>query len=421
VHLPAFARSIRFRLTVWYSSLMLVFGIAFVLALNIAVRLDQPTVVTLDGIAIAGQYERPAAPGAALRGPQGMIDTALLLSTTEDQVYSENLERLQFWSLISVVGLAIASGVGGYVLSGMMLRPVRDITEAASEISASNLGKRINYEGPKDELWALSETFDSMIDRLETSFDRQRQFVQDASHELRTPLAAIRTNIEVTEMDPEVSVEEYQSLVTTIKSQTDRLTRLSEDLLLLTREDNDRLEREPVNLGALMGEVRRELLPVAQAREVTLVAASRDAIEVLSSPDLLYRCVLNLVDNGIKYSGPGSTVAMRAGATERTATIEVSDNGAGIPPENVERVFDRFYRVDRGRSRREGGTGLGLAIVRELVESLGGTVRVVSKVDEGSTFTIEIPLTGPGSAPPASGDAQRDAVVAMPRTRVDHA
>ena len=419
MHLPAFTRSIRFRLTVWYSSLMLVFGIAFVLALNIAVRLDQPKVVTLDGIAV-GQYQRADGPGAALRGPQSTIDAAVLLSTTEDQVYSENLERLQFWSLISVVGLAIASGIGGYVLSGMMLRPVRDITEAASEITASNLGKRINYEGPKDELWALSETFDSMIDRLEHSFDRQRQFVQDASHELRTPLAAIKTNIEVTEMDPEVSVEEYQSLVATIKGQTDRLTRLSEDLLLLTREDHDRPEREPVNLGALMNEVRRELLPVAQARDVTLVTNGRDMIEVLSNPDLLYRCVLNLVDNGIKYSGEGSTVTMRATATERTATIEVADNGAGIPPENLERVFDRFYRVDRGRSRREGGTGLGLAIVKELVESLGGSVRVVSTVGQGSTFTIELPLAPTEGATEASS-AQGDAFVGVPRARVDHA
>jgi len=393
VHIPAFARSIRFRLTIWYSSLMLVFGIAFVLALNIAVRLDQPKVVSLEELRLAGVYEpAQSQAGGALRGPYRVLQPEAFLQTTESEVYSENLERLQFWSLVSVVGLALASGVGGYVLSGMMLRPVRDITDAASQISASNLSKRINYQGPKDELWALSETFDSMIDRLEHSFERQRQFVQDASHELRTPLAAIRTNIEVTEMDPEVSPEEYQDLLSTIKSQTDRLTRLSEDLLLLTREDHDRLEREPVELGALVGEVARELGPVAQARDVAISTASRDMVEVTTNPDLLFRCVLNLADNGIKYSGPGSAVSISVRTAGQEAVIDVADNGPGIPQENLARVFDRFYRVDKGRSRREGGTGLGLAIVKELVESLGGSVSVVSEVGRGSTFTIRLPL-----------------------------
>ena len=393
VQLPSFARSIRFRLTIWYSSLMLIFGVAFVLALNIAVRLDQPRVVTIDAYALTAQYEEVAAPGGALMGPRrGSFDPLLLVQDAEDQIYSENLDRLRFWSLLSVVGLAVAAGIGGYLISGMMLRPVRDITETAAEITASNLGKRLNYDGPKDELWALAQTFDSMVDRLEHSFERQRQFVQDASHELRTPLAAIRTNIEVTEMDPDTPVEEYRELVGTIKNQTDRLTRLSEDLLLLTREDHERMEREPVELRALANEVARELGPVAQAREVTVVVTpSPELIEVDTNPDLLYRCVLNLADNGIKYSGSGSTVTISVGRTGDKAVLHVSDNGAGIPAENLPRIFDRFYRVDAGRSRREGGTGLGLAIVKELIESLGGTVMVTSELNKGSTFTISLP------------------------------
>ena len=172
--MPAFTGSIRFRLTVWYSSLMLVFGIAFVLALNIAVRLDQPHFVSVEGVLTQYEPAQPG-PGGAIMGPRRVLNTGLLVKDAEDQLYSENLDRLRLWSLVSVVGLAVASGIGGYVLSGMMLRPVRDITEAAAEITASNLGKRINYEGPKDELWALSKTFDSMVDRLEHSFERQRQ------------------------------------------------------------------------------------------------------------------------------------------------------------------------------------------------------------------------------------------------------
>ncbi len=392
VHLPSFSRSIRFRLTVWYSSLLLVFGVAFVVALNLAVRLDQRTLFEVSPYDDIVYVPNRVGPGQAMFAfVVEETGQPVTLRQVENDIFDENLNRLQFWSIASVLGLAAASGVGGYVLSGMMLRPVRDITEAASEISVSNLSRRINYEGPEDELWALAKTFDSMIERLEASFERQRQLVQDASHELRTPLAAIRTNIEVTEMDPDATLEEYRELVGTIKTQTDRLTRLSEDLLLLTNGDDAKLEGEPVDLGSLAHEVLRQLGPLATTRSVTLEADVVDEVEIVTSPDLLYRCVLNLVDNAIKYSGDGSAVTVRVERTPNHAVIAVSDNGVGIDAESLNRVFDRFYRVDRGRSRREGGTGLGLAIVKQVVESLGGEVAAASEVGKGTTFTIRLP------------------------------
>jgi len=399
VRLPPFFRSIRFRLTVWYSSLLLVFGVAFVVALNLAVRLDQPPVFELSRSSDVVYTPVRTGPAQAIIVP---IETeSYTLREVEDGIYSHSLDRLQYWSLVSVVGLALASGVGGYVLSGVLLRPVRDITQAASEISATNLSRRINYQGPRDELWALAETFDSMIGRLEASFERQRQFVQDASHELRTPLAAIRTNIEVTEMDPDATLEEYRELVATIKSQTERLTRLSEDLLLLTNEEGARVEREPVDLGAIAGDVIGELQPLAASRGVALRLDARADTEVLASPDLLHRCVLNLVDNAIKYSGEGATVTVRLLDAGPSGRVEVEDNGPGIPAEALPHIFDRFFRVDKGRSRREGGTGLGLAIVQELIRAMGGNVGVRSAPGTGSTFWIELPKApAPGAEEP---------------------
>lgn len=369
------------------------FGVAFVVALNLAVRLDQPDVVELQGIRNDVQWvELHNGPGNAVSGLAQVVTPQLIVKQTEDQLYSHNLDRLRTWSLLSVVALALASGVGGYVLSGMMLRPVRDITRVASSISEKNLGERINHTGPRDELWALANTFDSMIDRLETSFERQRQFVQDASHELRTPLAAIRTNIEVTEMDPDASADEYRSLMETVKAQTARLTHLSEDLLLLTSEDKDSIEKEAVDLTALAHEVVNQLTPLAEPRGVSLAVEAPDELLVETSPDLFYRCVSNLVDNAIKYSGDGSTVTIRVAAAGQQARLQVADNGAGIPPADVGKIFNRFYRVDRGRSRREGGSGLGLAIVQDLVEALGGQVGVQSTIGTGTTFTITVPV-----------------------------
>jgi signal transduction histidine kinase len=383
---------VRFKLTVWYSSLLLVFGIAFVVALNIAVRLDQPNY--FEGRPPDEQYViSRIGPGNAIDG----ISPVLSAEELEEALYSANLDRLRVWSLLSVVVLALASGVGGYVLSGMMLRPVRDITRVASKISATDLSYRINHQGPDDELKELADTFDSMIDRLQQSFEQQRQFLQDASHELRTPLAAIRTNIEVAEIDEHLDEQEVRSLLETVRAQTDRLSRLTDDLLLVSGREREVPPAEPINLHDLAADVTGQLAPLASVRHVTLHTAGDDQVDALASGDHLYRSVFNLVDNAIKYGGEGTAVTVRYGRTDdQEAKITVADTGVGIPAEAQDKIFDRFYRVEKSRSRREGGVGLGLAIVRELVEAMGGRVSLVSAPGEGSAFTIALPLAPAG-------------------------
>jgi heavy metal sensor kinase len=415
---PAFARTIRFRLAAWYSSLLLVFGVAFIVALNVAARLDRAEVQFYYNGVPVDLYELrivPDRPGAAVGGEVPVMNPGLLVRAAEQQAIDRSLERLQTWSIIAVVGLAIASGIGGYVLSGMMLRPVRDITEVASEISATSLSRRINHQGPADELKALADTFDSMIGRLESSFERQRQFVQDASHELRTPLTAIRTNIEVAEMEAGLAPE-YRELLATIKRQTDRLTRLTEDLLLLTSQEGGQVETEPEDVTAIARAVVRELGPLAAARGTRLSLEAAGPVEALAHADLLYRCVSNLVDNAIKYSGEGATVTVAISEERDAIRVAVQDNGPGISPEDAPRLFDRFYRVDRARSRREGGNGLGLAIVKELVEAQGGRVELHSAPGFGATFTLLLraaprwPSTPePARAPSAGAVAWRQA------------
>lgn len=363
---------------------------AFVVALNVAARLDQPGFLIAEepkGSEQNYQIVRRG-PGNAISG----VSPVFSLRDAEDEIYSQNLDRLRLWSLLSVVGLAVASGAGGYVLSGMMLRPVRDITRVASQISATDLSHRINHQGPADELKELADTFDSMIDRLEQSFEQQRQFLQDASHELRTPLAAIRTNIEVAEMDANMSQDEVRELLATVIAQTERLTRLTDDLLLLSGRDREAPTPEPVNLHSLAADIVRQLAPLAASREVSLRTEGDDSATALASGDHLYRSVFNLVDNAIKYGGAGSRVTVtysRAGDHE--VQLSVADTGPGIPAEAQERIFDRFYRVDKGRSRREGGIGLGLAIVKELVDSMGGSVSLASAHGKGATFRISLP------------------------------
>lgn len=394
----------RFRLTLWYSALLLLLGLAFVVSLNVAARLDKP-----DEQRVLAEMDRDGDTGwravegaASADGEAGEASPSapvLLAAEMGSEFHSENLDRLRTWSIVAVIGLTIASGAGGYALSGFLLRPVRDITQVASEIGAGNLSRRINHHGPDDELKGLADAFDSMIARIEGGFETQRRFVQDASHELRTPLAAIRMNIEVAELERGADGGEAP-LLETVKAQTDRLTRLSDDLLLLTSPEAVAAPLDPperVDLRALAAAAAAELGPLAARAGVRLRVAGGPPHEALAAAAPLYRCALNLIDNAVKHSGAGAEVDIEAGADGDDAWLRVRDTGPGIPGADLPHVFERFYRVDR--SRAGGGAGLGLAIVRALMDSMGGSVTAASEAGAGATFTLRLPSA---DAAPAS-------------------
>ena len=394
----------RFRLTLWYSALLLLLGLAFVVSLNVAARLDKP-----DEQRVLAEMDRDGDTGwravegaASADGEAGEASPSapvLLAAEMGSEFHSENLDRLRTWSIVAVIGLTIASGAGGYALSGFLLRPVRDITQVASEIGAGNLSRRINHHGPDDELKGLADAFDSMIARIEGGFETQRRFVQDASHELRTPLAAIRMNIEVAELERGADGGEAP-LLETVKAQTDRLTRLSDDLLLLTSPEAVAAPLDPperVDLRALAAAAAAELGPLAARAGVRLRVAGGPPHEALAAAAPLYRCALNLIDNAVKHSGAGAEVDIEAGEDGDDAWLRVRDTGPGIPEADLPHVFERFYRVDR--SRAGGGAGLGLAIVRALMDSMGGSVTAASEAGAGATFTLRLPSA---DAAPAS-------------------
>jgi signal transduction histidine kinase len=307
------------------------------------------------------------------------------------------LLTLLFGSLLT---LGIALG-GGLWLADRAMRPVHTITRAAREISDTDLSRRLNLKG-RDELGELANTFDAMLARLQAAFERQRQFVADASHELRTPLTIV--NLEASRaLAARRSGHEYQRALGTIRSENDFMIRLVNDLLALARMDAGQapLALEPLDLSDVALEAVERLADLAARRGVRLVTGDLPEVCVRGDRQYLLQMVTNLVENGIKYTaGEEPCVRLETGRGAEEAWVRVSDNGPGIAPEHLPHLFDRFYRVDQARARREddapdpqrpSGSGLGLSIVQWIARVHGGEVRVSSQVGQGTTFEVTFP------------------------------
>ncbi|MCL2707196.1 MAG: HAMP domain-containing histidine kinase [Dehalococcoidia bacterium] len=304
-----------------------------------------------------------------------------------------SINDLRNYSLIGAGAVMILGVVGGYFLSGFMLKPVDRVSVLASRISDNNLKERIKHNGPDDEIKRLSDTFDGMLGRLENTFELQKQFIQDASHELRTPLAIAQTNIEVLEMEESATVEDYKQLVSLLKMSLARINDVSNSLLLLSEGTVLPIHMVRVDLHTLMSEVYEEAKIKVQSAGLQFEwQPSGEYLYVRGDAVRLKQAVINLVDNATKYNRPNGMVRIKAWSESNNAVIEVSDSGIGISDADLPRIFDRFFCADKSRSREHGGSGLGLAIVKKIVEDHGGTVTTQSVDGHGSAFYIKLPL-----------------------------
>ena len=274
-------------------------------------------------------------------------------------------------------------------------RRLRRILSSIRIIRSGDYSHKV-FMGGHDELTYLGKEFNDLTDRLHDSARTQRQFVSDASHELKTPLASIKLladSILQNDMDAETARE----FVADIGNEADRLTRMSEKLLSLTRVDSEYGgNREIVYMAPTVRRVTRMLRGVAKKNNITLQQNLTDDCSILILEDDLYQIVFNLVENGIKYNTPGGTLTVTLSRQEDNAIIEVSDTGMGIPEDAVDHIFERFYRVDKARSRQTGGSGLGLAIVRDTVNRNDGEIQVRSTPGKGTTFTVIFPIFDTG-------------------------
>lgn len=313
----------------------------------------------------------------------GYVQVARSLEAFEDA-----MEFLRRTLLIAGAALLVVSLAVAWLLAGASLRPVRRITEAAREIGFSaHLDRRLPAVGTRDEIARLVDTFNGMLDRLESVFSAQRRFVADASHELRTPLTTIRGNIDLLRRNNAVREPEMREALEDVASEAERMSRMVTGLLALARADAGHpLPRERVRLDRLVLSVHREVQRTAG--DVAVRLGTVEPAEVDGNRDALKQLLLILVENGIKYTAPGGSVTISSHLDSGYAEMEVRDTGFGIAAEELPRIFDRFYRSPSARAR--GGTGLGLAIARWIADEHHATISVDSELGVGSTFTVRI-------------------------------
>jgi signal transduction histidine kinase len=298
--------------------------------------------------------------------------------------------------VLIVAGTTGVCALIGWFLAAKAMEPVDEMTRAAHAIGVtSDLSARIPEPPQRDEIGRLALTFNEMLGRLQQAFATQRHFLADASHELRSPLTAIRANVETLRRGGQTDPGERDETLRIVEREVDRMGRLVDDLLSLARADAGQQEpvRVRLSLDSLLLEVYHQQRPLAGRVRLTL--GEFEPVEIDGEPDRLKQLLINLVDNALRHTPPGGAVTLDLLHGDRAATIRVRDTGAGIPPEHLPHIYERFYRIDSARSRVAGGTGLGLAISREIVVAHGGTIDVESTVGQGTTFTVTLPAPNP--------------------------
>ncbi len=285
------------------------------------------------------------------------------------------------------------TGIVGIFLAKIALNPVDKIINTIHQITAKNLELRLALPNSRDEIRRLAETFNDMLDRLEKVFSLERRFIEDFAHELKTPLSVLKGELEVT-LKKIRSQKEYESVMHSNLEEVDRIIRIVENLLTMARLESNAivLEKEPVNLDLLLKVILDDIKVLAQQKNIEINYLPEKDIVVNANNNQLKRLFLNLLDNAIKYTPVKGKVTLELTQEQEYAKVSVSDTGIGIPEEEIAHIFDRFYLVDK--SRKSGsGFGLGLSIVKSILEVHKGRIEVKSRLNQGATFTILLPLS----------------------------
>ncbi len=305
----------------------------------------------------------------------------------------ESMRNLVVVFLVLVPSLLFAAALVGFFLAGKAFKPIREIARTTRHITVNNLDERITVPVARDDIGQLASTINGMLDRLSLSFQKTAQFTADASHELRTPLTIMQGELEIA-LRGERSVEEYIDTLGSSLEEVERMSKIVNDLLLLSKSDmgQEVICNDPVDLEVLAEGLLSHFKILAEAQQIELSSSISEVATVFGDQLKLRQLLVNLLTNAIRYTSEGGKVHLTLTNVDSGVEIAIADTGIGIPEEDIPRIFDRFYRADKARSRQYGGSGLGLSIVKSIVNSHSGTIKVESVVGEGSVFTVTLPV-----------------------------
>jgi signal transduction histidine kinase len=361
--------TVRLRLTLLYAGVFLLTGAALLTVSYILVRNNVTANQVGDGT-VADEVRR----------------------AIQREVADDALHRLRLQYGLALMAMTALSVLLGWIVAGRALRSLQDITATARRVSQDNLDERIALQGPRDELKELADTFDAMLERLQSAFASQRRFVANASHELRTPLSVMRTELEVTLADPQASTAELRTMAETVHEALDRTERLVQALLTLARSEGAVTRRDPVDLASAARLALEHTARDAQTAELE-VAADLHAAPVRGDRRLLERLVANLVENAVGHNRRGGRVSVSTTTRDGHSVVEVVNDGEMLDPATLPRLLEPFQRIDRGA--RGDGAGLGLSIVRSVAQAHGGHITLAAGSNGGLRATVTLPRGEP--------------------------
>ncbi|AQT74828.1 MULTISPECIES: sensor histidine kinase [Streptomyces] len=389
---PWLRPTIRIRLTLLYGGMFLIAGILLlsIIYLLAAQALRQGNAMTFQIVGGQNvQVASTACPGVGIGQSYDQFNAAISKCALEQRRHA--LDDLLSRSLMALLGLSIIAFAFGYAMAGRVLSPLGKITRTARRVVGSDLTRRIELDGPDDELKELADTFDEMLDRLERAFTAQQRFVANASHELRTPLAINRTLLEVHLSDPGAPVE-LQQLGKTLLATNERSEQLVEGLLLLARSENQIVERKPVDLAEVASRAVDQVRGEAEAKNV-VIRGEREPAVVQGNGVLLERIALNLVQNAVRYNVPeDGWVEVTTEAQHGQAVLLVSNTGPVVPAYEVDNLFEPFRRLRTERTGSDKGVGLGLSIARSVARAHGGRIQAMPREGGGLVMRVTLPL-----------------------------
>lgn len=311
--------------------------------------------------------------------------TVIAVETAENAIRKFHFTSVLYTAVIAAAGMLLA-----YLFAGRVLKPIRKLNDTIIDITDENLNRRLPQTYSNDEISGLTNSFNSMLDRLDTSFTKQKRFSSNAAHELKTPVSIIKMSVQSLKRKKEPTQADYTEGLDIIERNSERLADIIDDLLTLTNDRND-LPTEAVSLNALLVCIVNDLLPQYRKRDIKIEYDFDDKECFVScSETLAYRLFYNLAENAFKYNNTGGNILISVKETAGKHQISIKDSGIGIPDEQLSHIWEAFYCVDQSHSRKYGGAGLGLSVVKEISERFGWNVQVHSKAGKGSEFIVEV-------------------------------